>query len=200
MNTGAFQLRLLNCVDGDASGTSSTGDVPSGTATINVDLNETVTCTFTNSNQPLGITLASFDAASQADHVLVTWETASELENSGFNLYRTGTAEPPTAADLLAYVPSQGPGSAQGFFYSHQDYDVTAGQSYWYWLEDVDLYGTATMHDPVSVVFNAPTAVTLSGLEAGAGRPAAVAWPWLLAAVIAALAVAGALHLRRSQV
>ena len=200
-NTGAFQLRLLNCVDGDSNGISSTGDVNTRTATINVDRNETVTCTFTNSNQPLGVTLASFDAVAQADHVLVTWETVSELQNSGFNLYRTQTADPPAAANLLAFVPSQGPGSAQGFAYSHDDYDVTAGNAYWYWLEDVDFSGVTTMHGPVSVVFTSPTAVTLNGLEAAAGQPATlVAWPWLLAALAAALVAAlGLAWQRRSK-
>ncbi|MCB0256721.1 MAG: hypothetical protein KDI55_23625, partial [Anaerolineae bacterium] len=196
-NTGSFQLRLLSCVDGDSLGTPSTGDVDTRTATINVDLNETVTCTFTNSNQPLGVTLASFDAAAQADHVLVTWETVSELENSGFNLYRTETTDPPSAADLLAFVPSQGPGSAQGFFYSHDDYDVAAGHAYWYWLEDVDFSGITTMHGPVSVVFTGPTAVTLSGLEAEASQPAT--WPWLLAAVLGAALAAAVVWQRRKE-
>ncbi len=145
---------------------------------------------------PLAITLASFEAAAQADHVLVTWETVSELTNAGFNLYRTTTANPPAAADLLAYVPSQGPGSTQGFAYSHQDYAVTAGQAYWYWLEDVDLNGATTLHGPVSVVFVAPTAVTLSGLEAASPTP--LAGPWWLAAVATALAAAAVVWRRRT--
>lgn len=144
---------------------------------------------------PLAVTLASFDAAAHADHVLVTWETVSEMDNAGFNLYRTTTADPPAAADLLAYVPSQGPGSTQGFLYSYQDYDVTAGQAYWYWLEDVDLNGATTLHGPVSVVFVAPTAVTLSGLAAFSPTPLAA--PWWLAAVAAALAAAAAVVWRR---
>jgi MYXO-CTERM domain-containing protein len=134
----------------------------------------------------LAVTLASFDAQAQAGHVLVTWQTVSEMDNAGFNLYRTGTADPPTAADLLAYVPSQGPGSTQGYAYSYPDYAVTAGQTYWYWLEDVDFSGGATLHGPVSVVFSAPTAVTLSGLEAAADRPTTTVWPWLAAAALAA--------------
>jgi hypothetical protein len=147
---------------------------------------------------PLGVTLASFEATAQAGHVLVTWETVSELETAGFNLYRTGTADPPAAANLLATVPSQGPGSAQGFFYSYQDNAVTPGETYWYWLEDVDLSGVTTLHGPVSAVYVGPTAVTVSGLEAAAGRPAVAAWPWLLAAVAAAMALAGAVALRRT--
>jgi hypothetical protein len=145
--------------------------------------------------EPSAITLASFDAQAQADHVLVTWETVSELENAGFNLYRTTTANLPAAANLLAFVPSQGPGSTQGFAYSYQDYAVTAGQTYWYWLEDVDLNGATTLHGPVSVVFVAPTAVTLSGLAASSPTPLAA--PWWLAAVAAALAAAAAVVWRR---
>ena len=134
----------------------------------------------------LAVTLAGFDAQAQAGHVLVTWETVSELGTAGFNLYRTETAEPPSAADLLTTVPSQGPGSTQGFFYSYRDNAVTAGETYWYWLEDVDLSGATTIHGPVSVVFTAPTAVTLSGLEAAADQPAVVVWPWLMALMAAA--------------
>ena len=95
-------------------------------------------------------------------------------------------------------MPSQGPGSTQGFVYSYQDQAVTAGETYWYWLEDVDLSGVTTLHGPVSVVYTAPTAVTLSGLEAAADRPAVVAWPWLLALMAAALAVALAAWRRRN--
>ncbi len=149
---------------------------------------------------PLAVTLASFDAQAQAGHVLVTWETVSEMGNAGFNLYRTPSAQAPTPADLLAYVPSQAPGSTQGFAYAYQDQAVTPGETTWYWLADVDLNGVATLHGPVSVVYVAPTAVTLSGLDAAAGQPAAVAWPSLLAVTAAALAAAGALRLRRSRV
>ena len=147
---------------------------------------------------PLAVTLASFDAQAQAGHILVTWQTFSEFNTAGFNLYRTLTPAAPAAADLLVYVPSQAPGSGQGASYEFQDTDVVAGEAYWYWLEDVDLGGVATMHGPVSVVFTAPTAVTVSGLEASSGQPAFSAWPWLLLLAAAALALAGAASVRRT--
>ena len=43
-----YELSGLTCVDSDATGQASVGDVASRTATINVDPGETVTCTFTN--------------------------------------------------------------------------------------------------------------------------------------------------------
>lgn len=65
---------------------------------------------------PLAVTLAGFDAQAQAGQVLVSWETVSEYDNAGFNLYRGDSAAGPQV--LLAAIPSQGPGASQGFAYS----------------------------------------------------------------------------------
>ncbi len=131
---------------------------------------------------PLGVDLAAFAAEAQASQVLVTWETANELHNAGFNLFRAGSAD---GADrtLLAYVPSQSPGSAAGASYSYADASVAAGQTYWYWL---------------SVTLDDPTAVTLSGMTAGqtlasASMPLAA----LAAAAALAMAAVGAARRRR---
>ena len=141
---------------------------------------------------PLAVVLASFDATTQPDHILVTWETVSELSNSGFNLYR-GESDDWDSATLLSHVPSQTPGSAQGFAYSFADANVQPEQTVWYWLEDIDLSGTATLHGPVSARMQTPTAVTLTALDAGSPP---VLPP--VAAGIVALAVAAGFFLRRN--
>ena len=141
---------------------------------------------------PLAVTLASFDATAQSDYILVTWETVSEISNSGFKLYR-GESDAWDSATMLAYVPSQAPGSAQGFAYSFADADVQPEQTVWYWLEDIDLSGTATLHGPVSATMQTPTAVTLTALDAGSPP---VLPP--VAAGIVALAVAAGFFLRRN--
>jgi hypothetical protein len=69
---------------------------------------------------------------------------------------------------------------------------VEAGQTYWYWLEDVDLSGATTLHGPVSATVQAPTAVTLAQLDASSGLASPAGW--LLAA---GLAAAGGLFWRR---
>ena len=140
---------------------------------------------------PLAVTLAGFSAEAQAGQVLVSWETVSEINNAGFNLYRN--TSPDLVGDLLAYVPSQAPGSTQGAAYSFEDADVQPGQTYWYWLEDVDLNGATTLHGPVSATVQAPTAVTLAGFEAAAGSAASFAG----LALAAGLAAAGGLLWRR---
>ena len=114
---------------------------------------------------PVAVALASFAAEAQANQVLVTWETVSEINNAGFNLYR-GLSADGSDRTLLVSIPSQAPGSSQGAGYSYGDTAVQAGQTYYYWLESIDLNGVATMHLPVSVVFTVPTAVTLNEMAA----------------------------------
>jgi hypothetical protein len=147
--------------------------------------------------KPLAVMLANFDAVAQPDHVLVSWETVSELDNAGFNLYRTGSADrQPGPEHRLAFVPSQAPGGTSGAAYSLQDSDVAPDQTYWYWLEDVALSGATTQHGPVGIVYGAPTAVTLDAVHSGNASALAMPVPFVLLALTAAMLLAG---LRASQ-
>lgn len=157
---------------------------------------------------PLAVTLASFEAQQAGDHVLLSWETVSELNNAGFNLHRGASPAGPDRQLNEALIPSQAPGSSGGFSYVWEDAaELVAGQSYFYWLDDVDLAGAVTRHGPVSVDFGAPTAVTLDGVSASPGLdtlrystnsystnnyPAAAlpALPWLAVTLAAGAALA----------
>jgi len=142
---------------------------------------------------PLAVTLASFDAQALVDRILLSWETVSEANNAGFNLYRSASPAAPEA--LLAFVPSQAPGSTQGASYSFDDTEVAPGQTWYYWLEDVDLNGATSLHGPVSATLQAPTAVTVTALQADAANPGSVTTLGALAAAL--IAAAGALGVRR---
>ncbi len=117
-------------------------------------------------------------ALAQSNGILVTWETVSEIDNLGFNLYRATT--PVSPETLLAFVPSPAPGSSQGFTYEWLDTDVTSGQTYYYWLEDVPAAGSGTLHGPVSATYQAPTSVALETLAANP-RPDWVGQRWSVA-------------------
>lgn len=132
---------------------------------------------------PLSVLLANFEATVQGGHVLVSWETVSEANNQGFNLYRSTSAD--QLGDLLGFVAANAPGSTQGSVYQWQDANVTHGVTYFYTLQDVDLSGATSLHGPVSATPEAPTAVTLSGLSAAADGSAATT---PLATVLAGLA------------
>jgi hypothetical protein len=139
---------------------------------------------------PLAVTLASFNAQGLADRVLVTWETVSEAGNAGFNLYRTDPdAALPQPVDLLVFVPSQAPGSPQGFAYSYEDLAVTAGQTYAYWLEDISLGGATALHGPVIAAVLAPTAVGAG--DFAASSQATMLTGWLLVVATGVLVLAG---------
>jgi len=121
---------------------------------------------------PTAITLASLTATPQDKAVLVTWETASELDNVGFNLYRSATAAGPYTQLNDTLIPPQFPGKVMGGDYEWLDTDVQPGIVYFYKLEDLDVKGVSTFHGPVSTsVVTTPTAVGLRSVSARGVTP-----------------------------
>jgi hypothetical protein len=101
---------------------------------------------------PTAVELRSFTGTGEGKSVKLSWETASELDNLGFNLYRTerpnGTKNKINEALIPANVP---PGSPAGAVYDYVDLDLAPRHGYWYWLEDVDINGRTMLHGPVVV-------------------------------------------------
>ena len=175
-----------------ASTTPASGLVPQLSPTAAADYGEVEDYRI-STDAPTAVLLDNFEAVAQPDHVLVTWETVSEVSNAGFNLYRALAVD--GERTLIASEPSKSPGGTSGAAYSYQDFDVQPGQTYWYYLEDLALSGLATLHGPVSVDFLGPVAVTLSELKADAGQGAAL---WVVAlAGLALMAAPAAFVLRR---
>jgi hypothetical protein len=91
------------------------------------------------------IQLASFDAEPADEGVRVRWETAAEVDNAGFNLYRGNSIGGPFTklnGQLLA-AQGNGGGAAYEFF------DPEGTASSFYRLEDIDYNGTNTVHLPI---------------------------------------------------
>ncbi len=168
--------------------TNTRTPTPTSTPTVTPTPTHTPTATPTPTQPPLAITLMSFKAIAQTDLIQLLWETASEINNTGFNVYRSTAIG--SERVLLDFVPSQAPGSSQGFTYEWLDNDVTAGETYHYWLEAFDTNGATSLHGPVSATFQAPSAVTVDGVQAAAGTPGVAGW-WVFASVLALLAGAG---------
>ena len=188
----------------NSSGATATGTTPSGwgeTTTGNPGAGFS-TRTFTSPAatggvglqtcaSPMAVTLAEFSAQQVGDHVLLTWETNSELNNRGFNLYRGTSPDEPDRQLNETLIPSQSQGSPGGFSYTWEDAaDLVAGQTYFYWLDDVDMDDVVTRHGPVSVEFGGPTAVTLAHVNAAPVAAGAAALPWLTVALAAGAALA----------
>jgi hypothetical protein len=122
-------------------------------------------------NAPTAVKLASFTASERNGEVLLQWRTGYEARNLGYNLYREQDGQ------RVAITPSLVAGSA---LVAGRQTKLTAGSTYtWYdhgkqhsavsnpqapvtyWLEDVDLNGTRTLHGPIVV-------------QAGDGQPQAL--------------------------
>ncbi len=116
---------------------------------------------------PTAITLMRFEAFPEISQVRVEWETATELDNLGFNLYRSESAVGPWVKLNGSLIPAQQPGSITGAVYEWLDEDVLPDTTVFYRLEDVDISGVSTFHGPVSVVVTGPAAIGLSAFDAG---------------------------------
>jgi hypothetical protein len=99
---------------------------------------------------PTAVKLLWFNARPDRLAIRVRWETASEIDNAGFNLYRATALEGEKVRLNADLIPSKvPPGNPIGATYDWLDTQVVAGTIYYYWLEDVDIYGRATLHGPV---------------------------------------------------
>jgi hypothetical protein len=86
-----------------------------------------------------------------------SWRQGADHErnNLGFSLYRPAKAHGPKTqinGDLIpTLVP---PGRPFGAVYSYRDRTLKRGIRYFYWLEDVSIYGQAEVHSPVAAWTN----------------------------------------------
>jgi protocatechuate 3,4-dioxygenase beta subunit len=80
---------------------------------------------------PTGLSLQRFDAAVQGGKVVLSWEIIGAAPQ-GFNVWRADNAKAAGAVKLTAT-----PLLSADSVYQFVDKTVTAGQSYWYWLENV---------------------------------------------------------------
>lgn len=83
-------------------------------------------------------------------HVALTWDTSMEIDNLGFNVYRSYNKSDGYERVNPAFIPGLG-SSTQGGKYLFIDYSVENGQSYYYKIEDVENGGKKTLHRPVTV-------------------------------------------------
>ena len=81
------------------------------------------------------------------------WQTASELDVLGFNLYRSERAEGPYVQLNEGLIPSQLPDGPGGASYAWHDAGASLGRRYFYLLEEIDSYGGATRYGPTETTW-----------------------------------------------
>ena len=98
------------------------------------------------------VKLQSFSAVSTSGGVLVTWKTGGEVRNLGFNVYRDQNGRRirvnPSLIAGSSLMMRRADSRHSGKSYAWFDRGAPANS---YWLEDVDLNGTRTLHGPITV-------------------------------------------------
>lgn len=107
--------------------------------------------------KPTAVTLVYFEAVPDGATIDLVWETASEIKTLGFNLYRSTSRAGEYVQVNDEIIPAHVlPGSQGGSLYSWEDRNVGWDITYYYELEEVDVYGIKTRHGPVSAVITYP--------------------------------------------
>jgi hypothetical protein len=94
-------------------------------------------------------TLIEFNTIPGNRMVTLTWSTASEIDNAGFNLYRSPAENGEYIKINNPLIPAHG-SATHSASYKFVDKNMKNRKTYYYKLEDIDLSGTSTMHGPVS--------------------------------------------------
>jgi len=115
------------------------------------------------------IELSSFTVEPHSNKAVVRWETATEIKNAGFLVYRCD-GETSDCKEVSGFVPADG-AAAAGAEYSFTDTDILSGATYYYYLVDIDTSGKWTAHGPVMAripvkCISLPQLRTVGGLAA----------------------------------
>lgn len=102
------------------------------------------------------VELTSFQASAISNQVVLQWQTASESENLGFNIYRS-EREDGVFSRINAELIQGAGNSASKQSYQYVDKNVSAGNVYYYQLVDVSVRGIEQWHGPVVVELIKPT-------------------------------------------
>lgn len=109
---------------------------------------------FTGGSNPNTVALTAFTAVEHDQGILIAWETAQESQCVGFNLYRSTSPSGLWTQLNPVLIPTHDLGSTVGGVYEWRDDTALPGKTYYYWLAEVDLSGTSTLHGPVSAIIN----------------------------------------------
>ena len=141
---------VVDTVGADVTGYEDTSVDDTTTYTYRVyAFNADIVSDYSNMAQvvtPVPVELTSFFATLLNQGVLLEWETASELNNAGFNVQRS---KDNSKFFDIAYIKGQGTTTNKSF-YSYNDQSVSTGK-YSYRLKQIDLDGSVTYSQVVSV-------------------------------------------------
>jgi len=163
----------------DVKGHSSSGGGVGATLTLQEGLNASTAWTIAAvafpASHPTAIKTESFSATQTSSGTRLSWHTSGEMHNLGFNVYRdVGGQKIKVNASLIAGSALLMRDSAEQ--HGARTYvwiDQSLSSSGLYWLEDVDVNGTRTLHGPVQAEQQAPPLAQFSQSSMASGLSSA---------------------------
>jgi hypothetical protein len=136
---------------------------PSSNTVTRTDLSSGIyTITLGDKNNPLPVSLVAFTAVRSNANATLAWTTASELNNSGFEVQVSSDG---ATFRKLAFVASQNPNSNQALNYSYTDTENGKNGIRYYRLRQLDISGEEAF-SPVRAVSFSGSALASTGLAA----------------------------------
>lgn len=114
------------------------------------------------------VTITNFTAQAGATTITVRWETGSETDFSGFQLYRS-TSPANTSATALGFFPGQGD---LGGTYTHEDSTAARGTTYYYFLKILNSDGSTDWHEQSASATIGAAAATATSTQTATTVPA----------------------------
>ena len=107
-------------------------------------------------DQSLPVELLKWYGRATNTYIQLNWETASEIDNLGFLIYKGVVGNPLTLWQDYRSNPSLNGQGSTSFHtkYSLLDRSVIPDQTYVYLLSDMDIHGIETRHDTIKVKLN----------------------------------------------
>jgi len=99
----------------------------------------------------LPVELVCFTAIPGKGKITLRWTTQSEVENAGFNIYRSLRRDGDYRRINLELIGGKG-SSSVAHTYSYTDVGLTDGVTYWYKLESLELSGVGKGYGPISAM------------------------------------------------
>ena len=106
-----------------------------------------------DSDSSLPVELSFFAATSVQKGTKLQWRTESEINNVGFGIYRSSQEN--GRYSRIAWVDGQG-STPVAHDYQFVDKKAREGETYYYFLEDVNLEGNAERSEIITVTFQRP--------------------------------------------
>lgn len=105
-------------------------------------------------DESLPVELSVFTATEDDGAVILEWQTACEINNFGFHIYRSAEEKGPYQRITTSLIEGAG-NSSSSHKYIYRDNTCCEGFTYWYLLEDIDFSGAKERHGPIKISLNA---------------------------------------------